>query len=167
MLACGYGFTYLPRHFGYQSLNSGRNGPKKPEATILLADVGPDDGLTLQPLYASMDPGGLGRPWRDGGRLLWDDGNRGWYSGPTWLTARHLGKINMSAYDLSVKRVSTVRALTSPIWARYRPPFTIDCYEYNPQTRAYTCLLCATPGFPHYTFADSRMWWWTGPYPQP
>ena len=170
--ACGYGFNYLLRHYDVPNdpydnflLNSARYGPKRPPATILMAEVGPDDGVQTTNLNASKDLSGVGRPWRDGGRMIWDDGIRGWYAGPTWLTARHLGKINMAPFDLSVRRVPTVWQLTNRIQTRYRLPFcSFDCYGLNSATRTYTCFLCSLPE-PHYTFADSGLWWWTGKPP--
>jgi len=95
--SCGYGMNYLLRHFHAhndpraKSFDIERYGPTRPEATILLAEVGPDYEIE----QASLGDSGRCEPWRDGGRLVWDDGARAWYAGPTWLTSRHRGAINM------------------------------------------------------------------------
>jgi len=162
--ACGYGMSYILRHAASGLMNPSRRGPRRPANTILLAEVGPDDQITTQPLYAGVD-GGLSAPWRDGGRLLWDDGARGWYTGPTWLTARHMGAINMANMAGGVQRVPTIKQLTSAIKTRYD-----DCLAYDRTTRTYMCPLCK--GQPsdfgttrHYDFAPSNLWWWTGDFP--
>lgn len=169
--ACGYGMSYFLRQFslpaGFRDMMhaEGRFMPARPSETILLAEVGPDDGPELAPLYGGVDGGDLGTPWRDGGRLLWDDGERSWYDGPTWLTARHLGKINMSTYDNSVRRVTTRKQLQNRIQTLYRfnSPFG-DCHGKVPGSDTFVCILCENR-VRHYTFADSQLWWWTGPLP--
>jgi hypothetical protein len=97
----------------------------------------------------------MGQPWRDGGRLIWDDGARPWYSGPTWLTGRHLGKINMLSMDGAVHRVRTLEQLRNKLT---RPPY--------PRCKAGGCYFCNyESSTPHYDFSNSAMYWWTGKMP--
>ncbi len=155
--SCGYGMNYLLRHMGEpHAFNIERYPPKRPANTILLAEVGPDDVLVLKDLFmrGDVDPP-MGQPWRDGGRIIWDDGIRGWYSGPTWLTARHLGKINMASMDTAVHRVRTTNLLRTGI----RPSPYADC-------KAGGCVFCNyEPTTPHYNFTFAKLFWWTGPVP--
>jgi prepilin-type N-terminal cleavage/methylation domain-containing protein len=159
--ACGYGMTYVLRHFAAKSrlMLTSHFPPKMPSNTILMAEVGPDDDLRLAPLYGCVDGGDAGFPWRDGGRLLWDDGIRGWYNGPTWLTGRHLGKINMSTFGGAVKRVSTVEQMRDGP-KRKNPA----CWGMDVGTRTAVCPLC-TWNEPHYQFYKVALWWWTGAVP--
>ena len=159
--SCGYGLNYILRH--WQSENQAQHlcktdtyPPQRPAQTILLAEVGPDDQLGLY----NCNTIGPAQPWRDGGRLIWDDGLRDWYTGPTWLTARHLGRINMSAFDGSVKRVRTLDVLRVPIKKRYR-----ECWGGSQNSSTYVCMLCEV-SVAHYSFWRDQMWWWTGPVPQ-
>lgn len=162
--ACGYGMSYILRHAASGLMNPSRRGSRRPGNTIFLAEVGPDDQITPTPLYSGVD-GGVSAPWRDGGRLVWDDGVRDWYSGATWLTARHSGAINMATMDGGVRRVPTVKQLTNPIRNRYD-----DCLAFDRQTGVYMCPLCRgrLPDFgtrEHYNFASSNLWWWVGDFP--
>lgn len=156
--SCGYGMNYLLRHsgLGEKAFNIERYPPKRPMNTILLAEVGPDHVLENAPLYAND---GAGQAWRDAGRLVWDDGNRPWYSGPTWLTARHNGSINMSTMGGSVQRVPTLKQVRS----RPRPEYD-DCKRGD-------CYFCkykspSDSDRTHYSFASSQLYWWTGPRTQ-
>jgi len=148
--SCGYGLTYVIRHWGVWNIE--KQGPKRPANTILMAEVGPDTALKAAPLMQ-----GSGRPWRDGGRIIWDDGKRGWYNGPTWLTARHLGKINVAAMDLAVHRVRTSEMLRAPIQKQYPDCKAGECYfcNYHQQYGDAT----------HYNFAHAKLYWWTGRFP--
>ncbi|MBI4580452.1 MAG: type II secretion system protein [Planctomycetes bacterium] len=151
--SCGYGLNYVVRHFGEpKSFNIERFGPKRPMATILLAEVGPDSGLENVPLGSN----GMGQPWRDGGRLVWDDGARPWYAGPTWLTVRHMGTINMSSMDGAVHQVNSARVLRTRVRTTYEDCARGDCYfcKYHPYADAT-----------HYNFSRDRLWWWTGQIP--
>lgn len=150
--SCGYALNYLFRHFtgGHPkrpAYNMDAHAPKRPGNTILMAEVGPDDRLANAPLGQ-----GEAQPWRDGGRLVWDDGARSWYSGPTWLTARHLGRINMVAIDGTVQRVPTVLQLQT----RLRSGPYADCERGG----CYFCIY--EKSTPHYNFAPSKLYWWTG-----
>ena len=162
--SCGYGMNYLLRHFAEPfSFNIEVYPPTRPAETILLAEVGPDDEIVHTTLQGGNGMGG-GTAWRDGGRLVWDDGARSWYQNkPTWLTARHLGEINMAAMDMSVKRVPTLDILSSPIETVYEEGHPLgnckggDCYFCN-----YHDYSDGT----HYNFSRSKLYWWTGPYPR-
>ena len=153
--SCGYGMNYLLRHSGLgdKAFNIEKYPSKRPMNTILLAEVGPDHGLENFPFY----PSGVGQPWRDGGRLVWDDGNsRGWYAGgPTWLTARHNGSITMTTMGGSVQRVPTLKQVRTRIRPEYEDCKRADCYlcNYYPAGADKT----------HYSFADSKLYWWVGP----
>ena len=162
--SCGYGMNYVLRHFGEPySFNIEKYAPTRPEQTILLTEVGPDDEVRLMGLHGGVFSGG-GTPWRDGGRMVWDDGARSWYQDkPTWLTARHMGTINMGTMDMSVRRVPTLQVLESPIETVYDVGHPLgdckggDCYfcNYHPWSDAT-----------HYNFSRSKLYWWTGPYPR-
>lgn len=146
--SCGYGMNYILRHFHEpQSFNIDRYPPTRPAYTILLAEVGPDQDVVLD---------GNFERWRDGGRLVWDDGARSWYAGPTWLTDRHLGSINIASMDGAVHRVRTREMLKEKIQPVYEDCKGGDCYfcNYHPYSDRT-----------HYNFSKAQLWWWTGPYP--
>ena len=179
--SCGYGINYGLRHFDPTYDNDwqlyrieGKSGPRRLDSTILMAEVGPDTSRKTQPLpgYPSS-PGfnGEGLPWRDGGRLVWDDGKRGWLPGDwqTWLTARHRGYINMMSMDGAVKKVRTREMLRQPIRGLYRGLAGLpDCYGrlVSGGNTTYICPLCHV-NENHYTFARDNLWWWYGPFPRP
>lgn len=157
--SCGYGLNYVLRHWqderkAQHLCNTDAYPSQRPANTILLAEVGPDE----QPGLWNCNTIGVAQPWRDGGRLIWDDGFRPWYTGPTWLTARHLGSINMTAVDGSVKRVRTLEVLKDRIKKRY-----VECW--GGAGNKYVCLLCQV-NVEHYSFSKAQMWWWVGPVPQ-
>ena len=158
--SCGYGMNYLLRHLhahhNLASFNIERFPPTRPAETILLAEVGPDDDVRMVNTYNI----GTSQPWRDGGRIIWDDGIRGWYNGPTWLTARHLGKINIASVDGAVKRVRTVHLLRQPLRSYYE-----DCAGETEDPDVFVCLLCNTRDA-HYNFSHAKLWWWTGQIPE-
>lgn len=158
--SCGFGLNYALRHFGEpHSFNIEKFPPRRPNETILFAEVGPDDEIRVTLAYG----GGASTPWRDAGRMIWDDGARPWYQNkPTWLTARHRGSINMAAMDLSVKRVRTRHVLESPIEIEYGAGHPLgDC-------KSNDCYFCNYHGWDdgtHYNFSKDKMYWWTGPPP--
>lgn len=163
--ACGYGLNYVFRHYGVMDV--GVRQPRMPSNTIMLAEVGPDDALSVTPLNANgAGNAAAATPWRDGGRLIWDDGARGWYTGPTWLTTRHRGKINMLTVDAGVKSATTKKQLQNQILKRYRyvPTWMGDCWGYDARSRKFICLLC-NDQVEHYSFFDSKLFWWTGAVP--
>lgn len=150
--ACGYGFNYVIRHFSEPTLYYSEGlAPRRPEQTILLAELGPDhvDGL-----FGNM------HVWRDGGRIVWDDGRRSWYAGPTWLTARHAGSMSVLAMAGNAVSCRTIDVFDQRIARSYD-----DCY-------AGGCTLCFDDrdnsqrywrNVPHYNFSGSKLFWWTGP----
>jgi len=151
--SCGYGMNYAFRHWhDPQSFNMEKYPPKRVFQTLLLADVGPDATIKTAPL--GYTPGKVGLPWRDGGRIVWDDGARSWFSGPTWLTARHGQGINMLALDGARHFVQTKHMLTQKIGSYYQ-----DCRDKD-------CYFCRYQKLPHYSFARNDLVWWSGPYPQ-
>ncbi len=148
--SCGYGMNYVFRHFHEpESFNTERYPPATPSRTILFAEVGPDIDTKEQVTTG----GGTGISWRDTGRIIWDDGARPWYSGPTWLTARHLGAINMATLDGAAHRVRTYDTLLDG-------PKTA-----SEACKAGDCYFCNYEDIAHYQFAHANLYWWTGPYP--
>jgi len=160
--ACGYGMNYALRHLSMYTdlMNAENKPPSMPSYTILLAEVGPDDVFEHVPLYAqAAGDVGLSFPWRDGGRVLWNDGAHMGFTAPTWLTARHSGTINMSSFDGAVHKVPTLEQLrTGPL------PRNRECEGYNSTTRTFVCYFCYKnqSDFKHYQFHRSKLWWWTG-----
>lgn len=157
--SCGYGLNYLLRHFREPiSFNIQRWPPAAPYRTILLAEVGPDDAIETAPTGGA----GMSTPWRDAGRIVWDDGARPWYSGASWLTARHNGYIMMGAMDYTVHKVRTreiVDAGPAGILETYPNCIAGDCYfcNYHPASAGDKA---------HYSFARSNLYWWTGRIPR-
>ena len=126
-----FGFNYAFRHL--HAWNVAAVGPKDEASTIVCHDVGPDDEIPST------------GHWRDGGRSVWDDGKRAWYNGPTWLTKRHNGGINMLTLSGTVRWVRSPRA---------------DQFVTT-QNKDKGCQLCAF-GWQHYDFSGSGLYWWTG-----
>jgi prepilin-type N-terminal cleavage/methylation domain-containing protein len=152
----GYGMNYVLRHFWEPILyHSGQVQPQYPERTILLAELGPDH---TNGLFGNM------LVWRDAGRIVWDDGRRPWFGGPTWLTARHAGSISVLSFAGHAVSVRTREMLNRPILSPADSSYD-DCYSGN-------CTMCLDTrdatrqgywtGTPHYNFARSNMYWWTG-----
>jgi prepilin-type N-terminal cleavage/methylation domain-containing protein len=149
--SCGYGFNYVIRHFSEPVLYwSGGLKPQYPEKTILLAAVGPDHG---DPTYNRKFV------WRDAGRLVWDDGVRPWYHGPTWLTARHAGSINVLTYAGTAVSARTLEMLHKPIRTSYDDGYAGGCTfcldDRDDRQRYWRNV-------PHYNFSASNLYWWTG-----
>ncbi len=169
--SCGYGMNYAFRHFGEPySFNTERYPPTHPDRVIMFAEVGPDNENNTAPLPDALFR--VGRPWRDGGRLVWDDGARPWYAGPTWLTDRHNGGINMTSLDGAVHRVLTTRWLrrrpdgSSPIETRYERGVTGDCTFCNLSEPGKMYGGTTWSEEPHYCFYTATLYWWTGPFPK-
>jgi len=136
--------------------NLDRHQPQQPLATLLLADIGPDS----QVLALGGPSSGAAPPLamiRDGGHLNLDDGYRP--GAPTrkapWITARHSGFVHMLTVGGSVVVVRTDRLMTAPVQSFYS-----NC-------AAAGCAVCRDLHLPHYSFAPSGVYWWTGPRPQP
>jgi len=164
--ACGYGMNYYLR--STLLMNTDRFASKAPARTILLAEIGPDSEIPTP--EALMSPGdgdnGLGVAWRDGGRIVWDDGrNRGWFFQPTWLTARHAGGINMAAMDGHIQRVNTIKQLKYPFKKVYnRDAVFGDCWGLQLPSRDFVCPLCNAnrSDSTHYNFSQQGLWWFIG-----
>jgi len=128
-----YGFNYTFRHAHQWDLRA--VGPSDHASTIMIHDVGPDDKIPST------------GHWRDGGRSVWDDGLRPWYPGPTWLTMRHSGGINILTLGGTV------------VWAR-----SPRADEFVTNQEGPPCTLCMQWHWPHYSFKSARVYWWTGKY---
>ncbi len=126
-----YGFSYVFRHLHVWNVKA--VGPKDNTSTIVCHDVGPDDEIPTT------------GHWRDGGRSVWDDGRRAWYDGPTWLTKRHHGGINILTLAGSAKWVKSPRA----------NKFVMSA---NADKGCGICMLA----WPHYDFSDANLFWWSG-----
>lgn len=162
--SCGYGMNYLYRHFGEPySFNTEHFPPTRPEDTILLGEVGPDLDVVLAPFYGAGDETThTSKPWRDGGRLIWDNGQRSWFSGYTWLTARHRGGANFTTLGGIVKRADTVDMLNQRqnrgIEQWYERCASGDCYFCNYHPSGYGDKY-------HYDLSHAGLYWWTGDRP--
>ena len=132
--------------------NTQRHGPSRPQYTILLGDIGPDRESWSDD-SSSRTRGGT--PSRNGSMLPWSDGFDPYSaeSGTTWLTKRHEDGIQMATLSGEVRDVNTANALRRPIQRYYA-----DC-------AAAGCTLCKHLGLQHYSFAQQRLFWWTGPVP--
>ncbi|MBI5864117.1 MAG: type II secretion system protein [Planctomycetes bacterium] len=150
--ACGYGFNYVVRHFSEPVLYYSEGmRPRRPEQTILLAEVGPDH---IDGLFSGMDV------WRDGGRIVWDDGRRSWYAGPTWLTARHAGSMSVLTMGGNAVSCRTLDIFDAPILRSYDNCYTGGCtlcFDDRDTSQRYW------RNVPHYNFSGSNLYWWTGP----
>ena len=96
-----------------------------------------------------------GRLRRSGGRLPWDDLYHPAVAGlrHSWLTARHFGHSNVLSIGGAVTQVRTVEMMEEPIKSYYG-----ECATGG-------CPLCVEYSLPHYSFAEWRLYWWTGPIP--
>lgn len=154
--------------------------PTRPLDTILVADLGPDDGPfddtsipRQEEAPSAPDPKGKGigvstggstksrsylsgGPARNHGRLSWDDG----FDPLTldkpepWLTARHGKGVNILTLAGGVRKAGTKHVMESPVRRYYRDCAAGGCSLCNssPQNQVY-----------HYSFARDRLYWWTGP----
>ena len=150
--ACSYGMNeFILASSAQFRCNLDRVRPKRPHNTLLVADMGPDV------MFAGSAGGHmLTGPSRRNGSLPWDDG---YVPGEPdnqepWITARHLGGMNVLMHAGGVQRVAT-RVLMSK-----------DIMAYYDACAAGSCTLCAQT-VEHYSFAASQTFWWTGPVPTP
>ncbi|GJM23715.1 MAG: hypothetical protein DHS20C16_01300 [Phycisphaerae bacterium] len=132
--------------------NLGQVSPKRPDDTILLADMGPDEIN-----YATDIEGTSPAPSRNFGRLSMDDGfmigqPQGYQFHP-WLSGRHYGKINVLSLIGNVKRINV-----EPVLQRDIEPYYAACASKE-------CTICIYLELPHYSFHESNAFWWTGPVP--
>jgi type II secretory pathway pseudopilin PulG len=132
--------------------NLGRVSPKRPDDTILLADMGPDDIF-----YVTDIEGNSPAPSRNFGRLSIDDGFQigqpPSYQFHPWLSGRHYGKINVLSLMGNVKRINV-----EPVLQRDIEPYYAACANQE-------CTICIYLELPHYSFHESNAFWWTGPVP--
>ncbi len=137
---------------GGRLANIERNAPRRPAATILSADLGPDDvNVPSSSPSGTTVPG----PLRNGSLLMWSDGFDPFSPTPPnpWLTTRHGNGIHMLTLTGGVYDVRTTELLRSPIHMRY------------PRCAAGGCTLCTELKLYHYSFAKDQLFWWTGPVP--
>ncbi|MCA9251882.1 MAG: type II secretion system protein [Phycisphaerales bacterium] len=132
--------------------NVGRISPKRPDSTILVADMGPDEVS-----YAGELAGGSPAPSRNFGRLSIDDGYQigqppGYQFSP-WLSGRHSNKINVLTLNGNVKPINV-----KPVLQRDIEPYYSACASQD-------CTVCIYLELPHYSFHESGTFWWTGPVP--
>lgn len=142
--ASSYGMNEVIRLGGFCSVE--RHPPRNPSETILLADMGPDQ------VVGAVDSRLHPLPFRQGGRLRWDDNYHPGTSGlqQSWLTQRHLGSIN----------VLTIGGVVSTVRTRDMAQERIQSYYGN--CAAGGCPLCTDMSVAHYSFASERIYWWTG-----
>ena len=131
--------------------NLDRHPPRRPLDTLILADMGPDSGGghsagTSQP-FRTPERNECQLPWSDGVGL--DDVD---LSEP-WLTRRHGSSINVLTFGGAVRSVRTTELMNQ----------TIE--NYYDGCAAGNCTFCLELQVPHYSFAHTRTYWWTGPVP--
>jgi prepilin-type N-terminal cleavage/methylation domain-containing protein len=130
-----------------------RYSPRRPLDTLILADMGPDNGPSQAPAGALA----YTTPDRNEGRLPWSDGRDLGdvdLSGP-WLTRRHGNSINVLTLGGAVRSVRTTELM------RQAP---VEYYDF---CAAGSCTFCLDLHARHYSFAHTRTFWWTGPVPTP
>jgi prepilin-type N-terminal cleavage/methylation domain-containing protein len=132
--------------------NLARFRPRRPDETILVADMGPD-------LSVSGGGNSIEAPSRNYGRLAIDDayrpGNPPELKSHSWLTGRHSGRINVLSMVGNVRGVDV-----EPVLLR-------QVRSYYPTCAAQFCTICVDMDLPHYSFSEARAFWWTGPAPRP
>ncbi len=140
--ASSYGLNDFIRVAGLSHLD--RHEPRRPAETLLVADVGPD--------HAAAIASGAAARHRTAGRLPWDDEYHPGTSGLTysWLTDRHFGHINVLTIGGAARPVSTTALMEDRI------------RSYYGGGASGGCPLCLKYRVAHYSFADSRVYWWTG-----
>jgi len=134
-----------------------RQKPTRPHETILLADLGPDDGdegtvRQTSPRVVRFVRG----PSRNAGLLAWDDGFDPFKQrrARPWLTQRHNRGINVLTVAGGVRSANTSEVMKKPM-GRY---YTVGA--------AGDCTFCNVFRVPHYSFAKDRLFWWVGPAPR-
>ena len=136
---------------GYLANESHR--PRRPQDTLLLADMGPDAGWRYDGSPLPMTPDAK---WHQA-RLNWSDGFDHGTANPrySWLTERHTTGINALTLGSSVRSIRTTEAMTRPI------------QSYYDECAAGDCVFCRELDVAHYSFYQARTYWWTGPLPAP
>ncbi len=127
--------------------------PKRPGDNILVADMGPDY------VVQRATSGTTILPSRHRGLLGVDDGYRpgspATQRQEPWLSGRHSSKINVLTHVGNVKEVNTLPTLSRQVKV------------YYPACAAQFCTMCCDLEIPHYSFAESQTFWWTGSIPAP
>lgn len=147
---CSYGMNgFVLESPGQYLCHTERHQPERPHEILLIADMGPD-GHSMG--YGG--PSSLPTIDRNNGTLSWDDGYQAGDPGEqkSWLSTRHLGGINVLMLDGGVQWVATRDLM-------YR-----GITEYDSACAAGSCTLCLNL-IPHYSFAVSQTFWWTGTVP--
>jgi len=147
-----YGINgFIANAGGGMLANLDRFRPSRPLNTILLADIGPDQESLLPPTARAG-------PLRNVAELSYQDGfdpfGRQTQVRP-WVTTRHGDGINMSSIDGGAREVRTLDVVRGRV------------LSYYASCAAGGCTLCSDLRTPHYSFAKSSMYWWTGTIPIP
>lgn len=139
---------------GYLS-NIDRYQPTRPMDTILVGDIGPD--LVSGPFQTvQTEELELQGPSHGKSQLLWSDGFDPFFPKArlSWVTRRHGRGIHMATLAGEVRDVKTEEILRQPI------------RKYYANCSAGGCTFCNELEMFHYSFAKSRLFWWTGSVPQ-
>jgi len=140
---------------GYLS-NLDRFQPARPLDTILVGDLGPDRFSGTGEVVDPKNEVGLYGPSRGDSTMNWSDGFDPFFPSSnenSWLTRRHEHGVHMATIAGEVRDVRTVDLLRHPI------------RTYYPDCAAAGCTFCNKLEMYHYSFADSRLFWWTGEIP--
>lgn len=154
-VASSYGMNELILASPGQYLcNLDRYRPRWALTTLLVADTGPD---VLFSGHTSSSMLMLEGSNRRNGLLPWDDNYEP--GAPSdhkpWITERHLGGMHVLMLGENVQKVATRSLMGETI------------KSYYPRCAAGDCALCIGLKLPHYSFASSQVYWWTGPVPAP
>jgi|GEM_PF-1420290 len=134
--------------------NIDRYQPTRPMDTILVGDIGPD--VVAGPLReVQTDEPELKGPSHGESKLLWSDGFDPIFpkTRSSWVTRRHGHGIHMATLAGEIRDVHTDQILRRPV------------RKYYSNCAAGGCTFCNRLGMFHYSFAKSRLFWWTGPIP--
>ncbi len=135
--------------------NIDRHQPSRPMDTILVGDIGPDLVAGSFGDVVTNDPE-LKGPSRGQSRMLWSDGYDPYLSKTrsSWVTSRHGHGIHMATLAGEIRDVKTDDILRQPV------------RKYYSNCAAGGCTFCNELEMFHYSFAKSRLFWWTGTVPQ-
>jgi prepilin-type N-terminal cleavage/methylation domain-containing protein len=135
--------------------NIDRHQPSRPMDTILVGDIGPDVLVNLASAVDTEDPD-LRGPSRGESRMLWSDGYDPFFPAnrSSWVTRRHGHGIHMATLAGEIRSVKTEVILRQPV------------RKYYSNCAAGGCTFCNELEMFHYSFAKSRLFWWTGSVPK-
>jgi hypothetical protein len=151
-----YGFNSFIAAAGDGYLaNIDRYQPTRPMDTILVGDIGPDIVAAPEHVVDTDDPE-LQGPSHGKSQLLWSDGFDPIFpkTRPSWVTRRHGHGIHMATLAGEIRDVKTIETLRQPV------------RNYYSNCSAAGCTFCNELEMFHYSFAKSRLFWWTGSVPQ-